>query len=486
MKKIDWENIEKQLTSGKWVRVEDNIFLVNRTYYIAYSNGRQQRESTNVKFVSIKETNIGEARRILHQRQGQIADGKYHGLSHLRTTFLELVEDMLVYHQWEKTGDMERVELSTKHLMKFFCEMTPKEIEHMNNGHKHFGGDGHLLEYVREVRTQKLLKDIKANTIASTLIDRYIENRQKLNKANGTINRELSPLHQMFRLGYGRQPQKIIQVPPIPYLNEDDNIRKGFVEQDEYDAMKELLPKYFKGAYMLGYFSGMRLEEILLIEFSQVIWDERKITLKRIQTKTKEPRIFFVKNEELWEYILQQKEKRNTSYPNCKYLFFHDGEKIKSFRTDFDNALIAYKGAIQFACKSCDSEFHLAISAHRRRKKKSPCPHCDSTEIIRDDRLLHDLRRTGVRNLIKNKVSQKTAMLISGHKTDYIFRRYQIIDESDIEEACEKVEEGHSKQRAKKEELSKNYQKPPTLPQSMLDIIPANDELESFLELPSS
>ena len=30
-------------------------------------------------------------------------------------------------------------------------------------------------------------------------------------------------------------------------------------------------------------------------------------------------------------------------------------------------------------------------------------------------------------------------LLISGHKTDEIFRRYQIIDERDIAEACKKI-----------------------------------------------
>jgi len=43
-------------------------------------------------------------------------------------------------------------------------------------------------------------------------------------------------------------------------------------------------------------------------------------------------------------------------------------------------------------------------------------------------------------------VSQKVAMQISGHKTDEIFRRYQIVDEADIEKACELVELRHATQ----------------------------------------
>ena len=57
---------------------------------------------------------------------------------------------------------------------------------------------------------------------------------------------------------------------------------------------------------------------------------------------------------------------------------------------------------------------------------------CESQKLRYVGLLVHDLRRTSVRNFRRLGFAEKTIMEISGHKTAHIFRLYDIVDESDF------------------------------------------------------
>lgn len=54
-------------------------------------------------------------------------------------------------------------------------------------------------------------------------------------------------------------------------------------------------------------------------------------------------------------------------------------------------------------------------------------------------RVLHDLRRTAVRNLIGSSVSERVAQKLTGHLTLRIFDAYDISSEADLGATVEKL-----------------------------------------------
>ncbi len=109
---------------------------------------------------------------------------------------------------------------------------------------------------------------------------------------------------------------------------------------------------------------------------------------------------------ELYEVLAMQKAIRDEKYPGCPWVFFRDGKPILDLRGAWETACAA-AGLVDGAGKPT--------------------------------RLFHDLRRTGVRNLIRAGVPERVAMLISGHRSRSVFERYNIVSERDLHEAAHRL-----------------------------------------------
>lgn len=70
--------------------------------------------------------------------------------------------------------------------------------------------------------------------------------------------------------------------------------------------------------------------------------------------------------------------------------------------------------------------------------RKSWASACKAARV--PGRLFHDLRRSAVRDMIRAGVPQAVAKGVSGHKSNAIFERYNIISDADHREALQRTQ----------------------------------------------
>lgn len=224
---------------------------------------------------------------------------------------------------------------------------------------------------------------------------------------------------------------------------EENNARQGYFEHHEYLAARKAIPAYLKPVISMAYYTGMRKEEILGLQWYQVDLMERKITLKAEDTKTKESRIIYLE-EELLEVIHYQMALRDSRFPNCPWVFFNEeGQRIGEFRKTWKTALTKI-GLGMVKCLDCGHLVKLPNPENppaKGKREKPVCPKCQSKRFTWAWKIFHDFRRTGVRNMVRAGVPERVAMAISGHKTRSIFERYNIVNEEDLKKASLRVKE---------------------------------------------
>jgi hypothetical protein len=64
----------------------------------------------------------------------------------------------------------------------------------------------------------------------------HVRQRQTEGAADATINRELATLRRIFKLGLQSTPLKVLPMPVIPMLKEN-NVRRGFVEDGDFTRL---------------------------------------------------------------------------------------------------------------------------------------------------------------------------------------------------------------------------------------------------------
>ena len=370
------------------------IYKRGKMYWIKYyRNGKPYRESSR----SHKES---DAKRLLKKREGEISGGKLPGIYFDRVRFDELAEDFLADYRINEKKSLGRAEDSVNHLMEAFEGVRVPDIT-----------TPRIQAYIEQRQSSEWMCNGCKKTFVVNKVEiedpecPHCESKDVWIKvkgaANATVNRELSALKRMLNLGTQQTPPRVDRVPYIPMLREN-NIRKGFFEHAEFEALRDALPDYLKGFVTFGYHTGWRVSEIAGLTWSQVDRQQGIVRLEVGDTKNDESRTVYMDNE-LNVVIARQWEIRKKNHTLLPYVFLNkDGtDRVKRFDK-----------AWKTACKDAG----IGV------------------------RIFHDLRRTAVRNMVRSGIPERVAMMIAGHKTRSVFDRYNIVNDTDLRQAAQKQE----------------------------------------------
>jgi len=334
-----------------------------KTYWIRWCrDGRRYEESA-------KTDKYDTARELLKQREGDVSKGQPLTAKIGRLRFEEAAKDLVT--DYEINGKRSKDNLQNTII------------------------DGALEPWFRGRRLASL---------TTPEIREYIADRQEKGYANATINRELSALKRMYTLAI--QAGKLLHRPHIPMLAEN-NVRQGFFERSQFEAVRRHLPPTYQAIVTLAYYSGWRVNsEILTLEWHQVDRTAGVIRLEPGTTKNRDGRMF------LYGAISELKAAVDGLWARHEAL--------------------AREGVLT-PLVFCRRQGQRICTFWKRWKTAAAAAGCPG-------RIPHDFRRTAVRNLNRAGVPETVAMKITGHKTRSVFDRYDITSEEDLAEAARKLE----------------------------------------------
>jgi len=246
----------------------------------------------------------------------------------------------------------------------------------------------------------------KARELTADRLTAYQATRLERKARPATVNYELATLRRGFILG--ARAGKVVMRPEIQMLHVE-NARKGFFEPEQFRAVLKHLPEHLQSLARIAYITGWRKSELLSRQWRHVDMANGWLRLEPGESKNGEGRQFpftselraVLHQQREWVRELERKTEKIIPWVFCRV----DGEGIGDFRKAWASA-----------CKAAGIP----------------------------GRLVHDFRRTAVRNLERAGVPRSSAMKLTGHKTEAVYRRYAITDSAMLQEAAAKLDLLHT------------------------------------------
>lgn len=287
---------------------------------------------------------------------------------------------------------------------------------YLRDYHNRGGKDSSRLEigwnHLKPMFEKSCVVDVSTNDL-----NVYIEGRRGDGVQNATINREIALLKAMFRHGTRVTPPMVDRVPAFPKRLKESAPRKDFITDPQYAVLaanaKDLR---LRALIACAYNFGFRKGELLNLRVDQVDLLDKWIELREGETKNGEARKVPMTSEvyELLRACVSGKKAGD-------YVFTREGgRRVVDPREEWYSLCVSSGLGQWITSKRKNGE---EFKANRGLN-------------------LHDFRRSAIRNMTRRGVSETVAKRISGHKTDSVFRRYNIVDERDLKQAARQIEAG--------------------------------------------
>lgn len=239
--------------------------------------------------------------------------------------------------------------------------------------------------------------------ITAQKIQGYIAWRKKAGDADATIRRQLGRLRSAFSHAKELDLLTDNHIPSF-VLPKDSTPRTGFLDLPDFNTLRANFPEHLRSTLTFLYYSGCRIGAAQKITWAMVAKDCSEIELPAEIVKNRESLTIPLAGP-LEEIAISLREMRK-KFPKSTDAVFN----FKNFRWAWD--------------KTC-CQLGLGTFDPQTKKYSGLVP--------------HDFRRSAARNLIKAGVDRRTAMKITGHKTESIFERYNIKTTEDVKEALVRV-----------------------------------------------
>lgn len=266
--------------------------------------------------------------------------------------------------------------------------------------------DNGRAEHVLRHLGQYAIEDLSARHI-----DAYRTVRMQETTVRGTppavasLNREVGLLKRMItyliRCG-DLKASPIAHVPAMP----ERNVRSMVVDEPTFKKLYDAAEDALKPILVVAYDSGMRLNEILKLEWDRVDLKGKKIVLRHEDTKTEQARVII-----LTERVVR--ELKAIPRPIDGGFVFRSKR-----RSDKGGPVTDIRKAFARACKGAGLKQGLNGGV-----------------------IFHDLRRSFVTRSRKLGIPESVIMRMTGHRTTEVFSRYNIVDEQDIRVAAKTIEQ---------------------------------------------